>query len=328
LKTALVTGGTGFIGGRLVALLVARGVDVRALARSREGVDKVKAVGATPIRGDVTDRDSMREPMRGCDVVFHVASMYEVGRRHKAQMEKVNVEGTRAVLETALEAGVPKMVFTSTAAVLGDTKGRVVDETDVYRGNFPTVYERTKWEAHYQVVLPMIERGAPVVIVLWGGAFGPADHSIMNDLMIEHVRGRLWMVPGKETTFSYAYVDDIAEGHILAAEKGRPGESYLIAGTPIPADQFTRMWARVTGRRAPQVMLPSALVRIWWPLVDLVERVIRLPQMYSAEAFRAAGSTWIVSSEKARRELGYTFRPVEEGLKLTFDWLEQRYGKK
>jgi nucleoside-diphosphate-sugar epimerase len=254
--------------------------------------------------------------------------MYEVGRRHKAQMERVNVEGTRHVLETAFELDVPRIVFTSTAAVFGDTKGQMVDETHVYRGALPTVYERTKWLAHHQVALPLIQQGAPIIIVMAGGVFGPGDHTVMNDLMIEHVRGRLWMLPGRETTFTYAYVDDVAHGHVLAAEKGRPGEAYIIAGTPIRADDFARMWAKVTGRRAPWLTVPSWLLRIWWPLVDLIERAIPLPQMYSAEALRAAGSTWIVSTAKAERELGYTFRPVEDGLRLTFAWLEEKYGKK
>src|SRR5688572_20019406 len=132
MKTAFVTGGTGFIGGRLVTLLVERGVDVRALARAgtgrQAGLEKVKALGATPVPGDVTDPGSMKEAMRGCDVVFHVAAMYEVGARYASQMKVVNVDGARNVFEMALESGVPKIVYTSTAAVHGDTKGKMVDE--------------------------------------------------------------------------------------------------------------------------------------------------------------------------------------------------------
>ena len=127
MKTVFITGGTGFIGGRLIALLVARGVEVRALARSKTGQGKVKALGAAPVPGDVTDAASMKEAMRGCDVVFHVAGMYEVGARYTRQIEAVNVDGARNVFETALEVGVPKIVHTSTAGVHGDTKGKMVD---------------------------------------------------------------------------------------------------------------------------------------------------------------------------------------------------------
>jgi dihydroflavonol-4-reductase len=127
-KTTFVTGGTGFIGGRLIALLVARGVEVRALARSKAGCEKVKALGAIPIQGDVTDPASMKEAMRGCEVVFHVAAMYEIGAKYARQMKVVNVDGARNVFETAMAVGVPRIVYTSTAAIHGDTKGEMVDE--------------------------------------------------------------------------------------------------------------------------------------------------------------------------------------------------------
>lgn len=327
MKRAFVTGGTGFIGSRLIALLAARGVEVRALARSQAGMEKVKALGAAPVQGDVTDPGSMQEAMRGCDVVFHVASMYEVGLRYKKQMEKVNVEGVQTVIETACKAGVPKIVFTSTVGVLGDTRGQTADETFEHQGDFPTVYERTKWIAHYQVALPLIKQGAPVIIVMPSSVFGPDDHSTINDLMKLHLRGRLPVVPGKETTFSHVYVDDVAEGHILAAEKGRIGEAYILAGTAMPLGEYIKLWSKVSGRPAPVLELPSALVRMWWPLLALLERVLPIPAVLSGEAARVLGTTWIASSEKAQRELGYKFRPVEEGLKLTFDWLNQKYNQ-
>lgn len=328
MKTAFVTGGTGFIGSRLIALLAARGVEVRALARSQAGMEKVKALGAAPVQGDVTEPGSMKEAMRGCDVVFHVASVYEVGLRYKAQMEKVNVDGVRNVIETAWKAGVPKIVFTGTVGVFGDTRGRIVDETHEYKGKFSTVYERTKWAAHYQVVLPLIKQGAPVIIVMPSAVFGPNDHSTIKDLMTLHVRGRLPILPGKETTFSYVYVDDVAEGHILAAEKGRIGEAYILAGTVLSFSEYAKLWAKVTGKPAPVLEIPSAFLRIWWPVLALLERVLPMPALLSGEAARVLGTSWIATSEKAQRELGYHFRPVEEGLKLTFDWLKEKYNQK
>lgn len=327
MKTAFVTGGTGFIGSRLIALLVGRGVRVRALARLQAGLEKVKALGAEPVQGDVIDPAPLKEAMRGCDVVFHVASMYEVGLRYKAQMEKVNVDGVRNVVEAAWKAGVPKIVFTSTIGVFGDTRGKLVDETYEYKGTFSTVYERTKWTAHYQVVLPLIKQGAPVVIVMPSAVFGPGDHSTVNDLMKLHMRGRLPILPGKETTFSHVYVDDVAEGHILAAEKGRIGESYLLTGTALSFSEFVKLWAKVSGRPAPVLEVPSALLRIWWSLFALLERIFPMPALLSGEAVRVLGATWIASSDKALRELGYCPRPVEEGLKLTFDWLKKQYNQ-
>ena len=303
---------------------------MRALARSGAGLEKVKSLGAIPVQGDVTDPTSMKEAMRGCDVAFHVAAMYEVGARYARQMEIVNVDGARNVFEAAIEARVPRIVYTSTAGVHGDTKGRMVDET--HRIPFEelkssTLYEQTKWRAHYDVALPMIEAGVPIVIVESGGVYGPEDHSVVGDLLELYVRGQLPVLPDRDTTFTFSYVDDIAEGHILAAEKGRVGESYLMAYQPLSLGGFFDLAAKVSGRPKIRLKLPSALVRPSWPLMALLEKVIPLPDMLSGEAVRAVGSTWIVSCKKAQDELGWRPRPAEEGLKLTFDWLNKKYNQ-
>ncbi len=329
MKTAFVTGGTGFIGSRLIALLRKRGVEVRALARSQAGMEKVKALGATPVKGDVTDRASMQEAMRGCDVVFHVAALYEIGKRYASQMEAVNVDGARNVFETALEVGVPKIVFTSTAAVHGDTKGGMVDEnhrTPLEALKTGTLYERTKWRAHYEVALPMIERGAPIVIVESGGVYGPEDHSVLGALLTLYIRG-LRILLDRDTALTFVYVDDIAEGHILAAEKGRIGESYLMGYQPFSFGQFADFWPKVSGRPKVLLKIPSALVRPLWPLMALVEKVMPLPALLSSEAVRSVGTTWLVSCRKAQAELGWKPRSIEEGLKLTFDWLNSQYNQ-
>jgi nucleoside-diphosphate-sugar epimerase len=329
-KTAFVTGGTGFIGGRLVTLLLQRGVEVRALARSQAGLDKVKALGASAIRGDVTDPASMHEAMRGCDVVFHVAALYEIGARYARQMETINVQGTRHVFDTALRAGVPKIVYTSTAAVHGDTKGRMVDETHripLEGLKSSTLYEQTKWRAHYEVALPMIKDGAPIVIIESGGVYGPEDHSVVGDLLELYARGRLPVLPDRDTTLTFAYVDDLAEGHILAAEKGRAGESYAMGYQPLSFGQLFEVCAQVSGLPRIRFKVPSRLVRPFWPLMAMIEKVIPVPDMFSGEAVRSVGTTWIVSCKKAQAELGWQPRPVEAGLRLTFDWLNQKYNQ-
>jgi len=262
-------------------------------------------------------------------VVFHVAALYEIGARYASQMEAINVDGARNVFETALEVGVPKIVFTSTAAVHGDTKGKMVTEN--HQIPFEaltsgTLYERTKWRAHYEVALPMIRKGAPIVIVESGGVYGPEDHSVLGDLLTLYVRG-LRILPDRDTAITFVYVDDIAEGHILAAEKGRIGESYLMGYQPFTFGQFADFWPKVSGRPKVWLKIPSALIRPSWPLMALIEKVIPLPTLLSSEAVRSVGTTWIVSCKKAQDELGWKPRPVEEGLKLTFDWLNQKYNQ-
>jgi nucleoside-diphosphate-sugar epimerase len=279
----------------------------------------------------VTDSQSLKEALRGCEVAFHVAAMYEIGRRHARQMETVNVQGTRNVFETALEVGVPKIVYTGTAAVHGDTKGKMVDET--HRIPFEalkssTLYEQTKWRAHYEVALPMIQAGAPIVIVESGGVYGPEDHSVVGDLMELYVRRRLPILPDRDTTLTFVYVDDVAEGHILAAEKGRIGASYVMGYQPLSFGQLFDVCAKVSGLPGARVKIPSALVRPSWPLMAPIEKVFLLPDLLSGEALRSVGTTWIVSCKKAQEELGWKPHPIEDGLKLTFDWLNKKYNQK
>jgi nucleoside-diphosphate-sugar epimerase len=190
-----------------------------------------------------------------------------------------------------------------------------------------TLYEQTKWQAHHEVALPMIRQGAPIVIVESGGVYGPEDHSVVGDLLELYARGRLPVLPDRDTTFTFVYVDDEAEGQILAAEKGRIGESYIMGYQPLSLGQLFDLLAKVSGRPKIEVKIPSAVVRPSWRLMALLEKVIPLPDMLSGEAVRQVGSTWIVSCKKAQEELGWNPRPIEEGLKLTLDWLKKKYNQ-
>jgi nucleoside-diphosphate-sugar epimerase len=173
----------------------------------------------------------------------------------------------------------------------------------------------------------MIRQGAPIVIVESGGAYGPEDHSVVGDLLELYARGRMPVLPDRDTAFTFVFVDDVAEGHILAAEKGRIGESYVMGYQPLTLGQFADLWAKVSGHPKVRVKIPSAFVRPSWPVMALLEKVIPLPAALSGEAIRSVGTTWIVNCKKAQDELGWNPRPVEEGLKLTFDWLNKKYNQ-
>jgi len=321
---AFVTGGTGFIGSHVVRKLTERGYEVHALARSDRTAAALEAAGARAARGDITDAASMREGMRGSDVVFHMAAWYKIGSRDWKQAEAINVGGSRNVLGLAHELGVPKIVYTSTVGVFGDTKGQTVDESYVCHEPFFTEYERTKWAAHYEVALPLTEEGAPVIIVMPGGVYGPGDASVIGHVMQRFCRGRLPFLPGPETTFTYAHVEDIAEGHILAAEKGRIGESYVLAGPAVPFDELIDLWAEITGRRAPAVRIPGRLLRPFAPLIGAIGSVIPLPMMFSEDATRALGATYMARADKAREELGWQTRPLREGMRETLNLISKR----
>lgn len=315
---AFVTGGTGFIGRVLVQKLIDRGDEVVALARSDSGIAGLEAVGARVVRGDITDVASMREGMEGCDVVFHLAGWYKLGAADWWQAETINVGGTRKVLRLAHELGIPRIVYASTLAIYGDTGGELVDESHQGSPPFLTEYDRTKWLAHYKVALPMIEQGAPVIVVMPGGVYGPGDTSIIGQMMEAFYKGQTPILPGPETTLTYAHVEDVAEGFILAAEKGVPGESYILAGPAIPLGEMIDFWAQLTGKRAPLLRIPADLVKPLAPVVGFVEQILPLPSMYSRDATATLGATYTGRADKARAELGWETRSLQAGMAETF----------
>ncbi|WP_420629778.1 NAD-dependent epimerase/dehydratase family protein [Candidatus Leptofilum sp.] len=317
---AFVTGGSGFIGQYLVKKLIARGDTVHALARSEESASFLRQLGATVFMGDITDAASLRPAMEGCDVVFHVAAWYKVGAPDWSQAEAINVGGTRRVLRLAYELGIPKIVYTSTVAVFGDTQGQLVDETYYKEGPFLTEYDRTKWLAHYKVALPLIEKGAPIVIVMPGAVYGPGDSSFVAQMMRMFYRG-LPLLPGSDLTVTYAHVDDIAEGHLLAAEQGTLGESYILTGPAIPLNEMVDFWAHLIGRKPPSFRLAGRPLRKFAPVVGAVGSVLPLPELFSEEAVGSLGATYMARSDKARTELGWKTRPLQTGLLETFDWI-------
>jgi len=318
---AFVTGGTGFIGRSLIRQLIDRGYRVHALARSESSAAAVRALGATSVPGDITDRESMRAAMRGSDVVFHLAAVYDYAPEAKALCEPINVEGTRVVLGLAHELGVPRIVHTSSLAVFGDTHGELPDETYRADGPFLTEYDRTKWQAHYEVALPLIEQGAPIVIVLPGAVYGPGDTSWLAEAMRLFHRGLMPLVPGPESVVTYAYVDDVAEGHILAAEKGRIGESYILAGPAVPLGEMVDFWAQLTGKRPPAARLPSRLVSPLAPAAARFQPALNLPQLFGEDMVRMMGVTYAGRADKARAELGWRPRPLQTGMLDTFEWI-------
>ena len=299
-----VTGATGFIGGRLVRRLREAGHGVVAVVRNPAKAGDLARLGVKVHKGDITDKESMRGPMAGVDGVFHLAAWYKVGERDKSPAMPINVDGTRNVLELMQELGVPKGVYTSTLAVFGDTKGQAVDESYRHDGPWLSEYDRTKWIAHYEVAEPMIKRGLPLVIVQPGVTYGPGDPSAMGVTLRQYLQGRLRGVP-KGSAYCWGHVEDAAAGHLLAMERGRAGESYIIAGEPRTLIDAIEMAEQITGIAAPRLRLSPGFLRF-------------LAAITRSETLRVgAGVTYLGSNAKAKRELGLRHRPLEEGLRET-----------
>jgi nucleoside-diphosphate-sugar epimerase/N-acetylglutamate synthase-like GNAT family acetyltransferase len=314
-----VTGATGFIGGRLVRQLRAAGHEVRALVRTPSKAKDLAGLGVSLHSGDITDQDSMRAAMRGSDGVFHLAAWYRIGAApgERRLAERINVQGTLNVLELMRELAIPKGVYTSTLAVFGDTEGWVGDESYRHSGPWLSEYDRTKWRAHYEIAVPMMQAGLPLVIVQPGVVYGPGDPSVIGHLLRQYLRRTLPIRP-HGAAFCWGHVDDTAHGHLLAMDKGRAGESYIIAGPPHTLEEALEVAEEITGIRAPWLRPPALLLRAMAVAASVVERVVPLPQTYSGETLRiAAGATYLASSEKAQQELGFRARTLEEGLRET-----------
>ncbi len=308
------TGATGFVGGRLAALLVQAGHEVVALVRDPGRGRALADLGVRLIPGDVHDVSSVRVAATGVDGFFHVAGWYRVGARDTSEARRTNVEGTRAVLEAVRAAGVPRVVYTSTLAVNSDTHGRVVDETYRFSGTHLSVYDATKAEAHELVAAEAA--GAPVVTVMPGLVYGPGDTSQTGALLRGVLQGRRVIVPAGGR-LCWGFVDDIARGHMLAMQRGRAGESYMLAGEPHCLAEALRVAARIARTPGP-VVLPTAMVRGAVGVARLLERVVPVAATYTAEALQVSLATYLGTPAKAQHELGWSARPLHEGLAETF----------
>ncbi|HEY8465882.1 MAG TPA: NAD-dependent epimerase/dehydratase family protein [Solirubrobacterales bacterium] len=313
-----LTGGTGFIGGRVAAKLRERGDEVVALVRDPARARDLEESGAQLVRGDLSDRAALAEAMTGCDAAIHGAAVYKVGipASERPAMYEANVVGTENALGAALDAGIPRVVYVSTIAAFGNTRGQIVDEDYEHPGDsYTSYYEQTKVEAH-RIAKRLIAEGLPCVIVQPGTVYGPGDHSVVGKQISDFARGRLPAIPFPELGFNMTYIDDAADGILLALDRGELGRSYVLGGEITRMGDVMATAARITGRKPPRA-IPSGLVRALRPVGPLVGKLMGQPPNLRELVASADGVTFWGSHDRAVRELGYSPRPLEEGLRET-----------
>ena len=322
-----LTGGTGFIGGEVARQLRARGDEVACLARSPEKAGTLTALGCEVVAGDLGDDAAIRAGMEGCDAVVHAAAMYEVGipASKRPAMYEANVAGTERVLCAALAGRIPKVVYVSTVGVFGNTRGEVVDESYEHPGKtFTSYYEETKLEAHRIAKRLTAEEGLPCTIVQPGGVYGPGDTSQVADLLEQFLAGKLPLMPFPELGICLSHVEDIAAGILLALDRGRTGEAYVLSGPCTTMREAIETVARLSGRKPPRGALPTPLIKAMTPIGPLVGRLMGQPPNLRELISSADGVTFWASYEKAARELGYAPRGLEQGLRQTLE-ADDRY---
>lgn len=314
-----VTGATGFLGGYVTAQLLEGGHLVTALVGDREEARDIAEYGVRPHVATLTDKESLRRALRGVDGVFHMAGHRLAFDRRKTA-EAVNVTGTRNILELVREHAIRKVIVTSSLAVHSDTGGAIVDETYRFSGKHLTMYDAIKAAVHYEVALPMMEKGLPAVLLLPGAMYGPRDTSLMADVLTRYLVGRARFVAAR-TAYCWARVEDVARAHLQAMEFGRPGESYIVGGEPHTVREVLAAAGRLVGRRLPPVPIPSWAV---WPAAGTMRAVATVAPSLRPTADRlrvATGVTYLGSDAKAREELGFAPRSLAEGLPGAVEWL-------
>lgn len=311
---ALVTGANGFTGSHLVKALEQQGNNVVGLVRKSSNLGRLSDSKVHLVYGDITDRYALQRAMTGVDRVFHTAAYVELGLVDAAEMEQVNVEGTRAVMEVAQAVGVSKVVYCSTIGIFGDTKGKVVNETfQRQQTDFSSAYDRTKYQAQ-QIVDQFATQGLPVVSLLPSGIFG-ADDPHFGPVMQQFLKGRLKLWAGGDRITGIVHVDDLAAAMLLAADKGKPGEHYIIsAGDLTTRDMFTQL-SQETSIPIPREV-PELLVRLAGHLLDPIGHLLKWQPPLSRERVHYIYDRCVrVDATKARQELGWHPRSVSETLR-------------
>lgn len=311
---AFVTGATGFVGGRLAARLRERGDEVAALVRDPGKAGRLRELGCAIVEGDLSSRAALASAMEGCEGVFHVAAIYRNGvpRSKRGELFAANVTGTENVLDAATDAGVSRVVYVSSNVAFGDTRGEVVDETyEPSEGPYVSLYHETKALAH-RATKERIARGAPIVIVQPGGIYGPGDHTGISGMLERGVRGKVVVLPFGGVGLNWVYVDDLVEGILLAYDRGRAGESYVLGGELGTLRGAVEAAFAAGGHRARIVPVPTWVVRLATPLGPLLG--LSVADLVSA----SNGVTYWGRDDKARSELGYAPRDLESGLREAF----------
>jgi len=317
LKKTLVTGATGFVGWHVAKLLAQRGHSVRALGREPAGL---KELDAEPVWGDLRDRTSLARAVEGCSQVFHVAADYRLWAKDAGEMFRSNVDGTRNLLEAAMAARVERVVYTSTVGCIGVPNGGVGDEQQpVGLDEMKGPYKRSKFQAE-QVALEFARNGLPVVIVNPTGPIGDHDRkpTPTGKIVVDFLRGD--MPAFIDTGLNLVDVADVAQGHLLAGERGRTGERYILGAENLTLREIFERLGRLSGLKPPTIEIPYAVAYAAGVVTTAWANVTGKEPRAPLDAVRMAREKKWVTHAKAERDLGYRPGPVDEALRHAVEW--------
>jgi len=318
-----VTGGTGFIGGHLIRRLLNEGVNVKALIRDRNKADEFQKLGVEPVIGDITDKASIEGVLKGCDVFYHLGNVSRWWLPDKSLYYKVNVEGTKNIMLEAAEAGVKKVIYTSSIAAIRQPRGEITTEESEHKRDFESHYGRSKFLAEKEVLRIYRENNLPVVILNPGVVIGPGDLKTFGRTIIELLNGKLKAKLFEDSIVPIVYIDDVIEGHRVAAEKGRAGERYILVGDNVSIGDVFKTINEITSVPIPDKRIPPLLMKSIAYLMELGSFFTGKPPRFAIDGIRAMEIGASGSNRKAKEELGLSFIPIEEALKRTIHWYKE-----
>ncbi|MEZ5833168.1 MAG: NAD-dependent epimerase/dehydratase family protein [Dongiaceae bacterium] len=325
--TVLVTGAAGFVGSAVARALLAKGAAVRTFVRPTSDRGNLNHLAVERVFGDLRDRKSIERAVKGCEAVFHVAADYRLWVPQPREMFANNVDGTRHVMEAAAEAGIRRIVYTSSVCTLGlPGAGESADEdTPATQADMIGPYKQSKFAAEALVRAMIAERGLPAVIVHPSTPIGPWDRrpTPTGQIIVEAASGH--MPAYVDTGLNLVHVDDVAEGHILALEHGRPGERFILGGDNLTLKEILTEIAVITGRPAPRIQVPHRVVMPIAAMAEMWGRISNREPFVTLDGVRLARKKMFFSSQRAIERLGYRPRPATEAIVDAIDWFE-RHG--
>jgi dihydroflavonol-4-reductase len=320
-RPIFVTGATGFVGSALLERLLSEGNEVRALVRGQAAAARLAQRGATPVLGDLVGELDLADAMSGCGLAYHAAGLNLFCMPDPKPLFRVNVEGTLRIIEAAARAAVPRMVYTSSAATLGESQGSIGNEDSSHRGWFLSVYERSKYEAELVAQEAAERLGVELVCVNPSSVQGPGRVSGTARWLIRYANGKLrWMI---QTRVSLVDIADCTEAHLRAAERGLPGRRYVVSGPSRPIAELIQIVGSVTGRSYPVHFFPSAPAVALGSAVGSAFRLLGKRPPICREMMRTLAHGHAYDGSRAARELGFAYTPIEESLQRAMRWYSE-----
>ncbi|AYL98367.1 NAD-dependent epimerase/dehydratase family protein [Mucilaginibacter celer] len=322
----LVTGATGFIGRQLTLALAEQGYDVKALCRNTDHPYLVKHPNIEPVTGNILYRQSLGRAMQGCCQVYHTAAMAKMWCRNPDDYHETNVVGTRNVLEIAANAGVQKIVYTSTCGVWGPTIKHPMSEDDPRIAGFPIAYERTKYLAELETQ-NFAKQGMHIVTVNPSRVYGEGpvtESNTVGKMVSAYLRGKWRFIPGSgEQVANYAFLSDVVNGHVAAMHKGIGGERYILGGEDISFNDFFNTVNQVSGKQQRLFHLPLKAIEVYSHIEKIKTQLTGLQPFFLPEFAERLKYDQKYSSQKAISQLGYCITPFTEGIDRTIKYLKQ-----